>query len=143
MNEEKLQKLIRLLSSPNDGEVIAAARAILRALEADGSDIHELADRVGGRKLSQSEMKRIYDEAFRRGQNAAQSAAAAFAGFHDTEGPSFHKMALEIQQKANGRLSPKEQGFVDDMVRWCVRREPSEKQAKWLHSIWCRVGRRS
>jgi hypothetical protein len=49
-------------------------------------------------------------------------------------------MALEIRQKANGRLAPKEQDFVDDMVRWCARREPSEKQAKWLHAIYCKVG---
>jgi hypothetical protein len=24
----------------------------------------------------------------------------------------------------------------------CLRREPSEKQAKWLHAIYCRIGRR-
>jgi hypothetical protein len=51
-------------------------------------------------------------------------------------------MAQEIEHKANGRLSEKEQEFVADMVRWCARREPSEKQAKWLHDIYCRIGRR-
>ena len=137
MSEEKLQKLIKLLSSPNDGEVVAAARAILRTLEADGADIHELADRVGGRKLSQAEMQiGSTSEPSARGKDAA----AADSGFHNTEGPSFHEMACEIQQKANGRLTPKEQDFVDDMVRWCARREPSEKQAKWLHAIYCQIG---
>jgi len=135
---EKIGKLIKLLSSPNDGEVVAAAHALMRILAQEGTDIHELADRVGGRKLSQAEMQRIYDEAFRRGRDAA----AADGGFHNTEGPSFHEMACEIQHKANGRLTPKEQDFVDDMVRWCARREPSEKQAKWLHAIYCRIGRR-
>lgn len=138
MTEEKLKKLIKLLSSPNDGEVVAAARAILRTLEADGTDIHDLADRVGGRKLSEAEMQRIYDEAFRRGRDAA----AADSGFHNTEGPSFHEMACEIQHKANSRLTAKEQGFVEDMISWCARREPSEKQAKWLHAIYWRIGRR-
>lgn len=138
MNKEKLQKLIKLLSSPNDGEVVAAARAILRTLEADGTDIHDLAERVGGRKLSQAEMQRIYDEAFRRGK----SAATAAAGFHNTDGPSFYEMALEIQQKGDGRLNQKERDFVDDMVRWCARWEPTEKQAKWLHVIYCKIGRR-
>ena len=47
--------------------------------------------------------------------------------------PTFYDMACEIEHKANGGLSEKERAFVADMVRWCARREPSEKQAKWLH----------
>ena len=138
MNVEKIQKLLRLLSSPNDGEVVAAARAILRTLAQEGTDIHELAERVEGRKLSQAEMQRIYDQAFRDGKDAA----AVNASFSTVGGPSFYEMACEIKHKANGRLSPKERDFVEDMIRWCARREPSEKQAKWLHAIYCRIGRR-
>ena len=137
MNVEKIQKLLKLLSSNNDGEVVAAARAIMRTLESEGADIHELAERVEGRKLSQSEMQRIYDQAFRDGKQAA----AVNAGFTNV-GPSFYAMACEIKHKADGRLSPKEHDFVEDMVRWCTRREPSEKQSKWLHAIYCRIGRR-
>jgi hypothetical protein len=141
-DEPKISKLTKMLSSSNDGEVVTAARALLRTLAQEGTDIHELADHVvgivEGRKPSQAEVQRIYDEAFRSGQTAA----AASAGFHHTEDPSFHKMACEIQHKANGRLSPKERDFVDDMVSWCARRAPSEKQAKWLHAIYCRIGRR-
>ena len=59
MNTEKIGKLIKMLSSSNDGEVVAAARAILRTLAQEGTDIHELAERVEGRKLSQAEMQRI------------------------------------------------------------------------------------
>lgn len=138
MTEEKLQKLIKLLSSPNDGEVVAAARAILRQLQAEGSDIHDLADRVGGRKLSQDEMQIIYDHAFRAGKDAA----AADGGFHNTEGPSFHEMACEIQQKANGRLKPHEEAFIDDMVIWCAKREPTEKQGKWLLVLYSKIVKR-
>jgi hypothetical protein len=139
MNTEKLGKLIKMLSSPNDGEVVAAARAITRALAADGADIHELAKRVeGGGRLSKAEMQKIYDTAYQRGKDAA----AADTGFRAADVPAFYEMACEIQEKGNGHLSEKEQGFVDDMVRWCARREPSDKQAKWLHSIYCRIGRR-
>jgi hypothetical protein len=138
MNVEKIQKLLRLLSSTSDGEVVAAARAILRTLAQEGTDIHELAERVEGRKLSQAEMQRIYEKAFADGRESG----AAAADFNNVGGPSFHAMACEIQHKADGRLSPKERDFVDDMVRWCARREPSEKQAKWLHAIYCRIGRR-
>ena len=40
----RLGKLIRLLSSDKPGEVVAAAGAINRALQAAGSDIHQLAE---------------------------------------------------------------------------------------------------
>jgi hypothetical protein len=138
MNTEKLRKLILMLSSDQDGEALAAARAIQRTLEADGADIHELADRVGGRKLSEAEMQRIYDEAFRRGRDAA----AADSGFHNTDGPTFHEMALAIQQNANGRLRPNETQFVDDMVVWCAKREPTEKQGKWLLVLYSKIVKR-
>jgi hypothetical protein len=140
MNADKIGKLIKMLSSPNDGEVVAAARAILRQLQAEGSDIHELAERVEGRKLSKAEMQTIYDRAYRDGKKAA----AANDGFSDvgsSDGPSWHDMAVAILSKASGRLSPKELGFVEDMERWCARREPTPKQAKWLHSIYCRIHR--
>jgi hypothetical protein len=137
MDTDKISKLIKMLSSSSDGEVVAAARAILRTLQAQGTDIHELAERVEGRKLSQAEMKVIYDKAFQDGK----SAAAATSGFSPVDVPTFHSMACEIQAKANGRLNPKEKDFIDDMVRWCALREPSEKQAKWLHALYCRIGR--
>jgi hypothetical protein len=134
MNVEKIQKLMRLLSSPNDGEALAAVHALQRALQADGSDIHDLAARIEG--LSQVEMKKLYDAGFQEGKNAAD------VGFSTVDPPSFYEMAKEIEYKADGRLSEKEQEFVADMVLWCARREPSEKQAKWLHAIYYRIGRR-
>jgi hypothetical protein len=125
MNTEKIGKLLKLLSSSSDGEVVAAARAILRTLGAEGADIHELAERVEGRKLSQAEMQRIYDKAFADGKESV----AAAASFSNVGIPSFHAMACEIVHKEAGRLSTKERDFVNDMVRWCAYREPSEKQA--------------
>ena len=59
MNIEKIQKLIRLLSSSNDGEALAAVHALQRVLQEEGTDIHELAARIEG--LSQVEMKKLYD----------------------------------------------------------------------------------
>jgi hypothetical protein len=137
MNIERIQKLIKLLSSDNDGEALAAVHALKRVLAQEGTDIHELAKRVEG--LSEAEMKRLYDAGFQQGKNAA----ATTVGFTNVEAPpSFYEMACEIKRKGDGRLSQKESGFVDDMVRWCARREPSEKQAKWLHAIYCKIGRR-
>jgi hypothetical protein len=136
MNVEKIQKLIRLLSSPNDGEALAAVHALQRVLREEGTDIHELASRIEG--LSQTEMKKLYDAGFQEGK---KNAAATTADFSNV-GPSFYEMAKEIKHKGDDCLSPKEINFVDDMVRWCARREPTEKQAKWLHAIYCKIGRR-
>lgn len=42
----KLAKLVRLLGSDKPGEVVAAAAALRRGLEAAGLDFHDLADAV-------------------------------------------------------------------------------------------------
>jgi hypothetical protein len=137
MNVEKVQKLLRLLSSPNDSEALAAVHALQRVLRETGSDIHELAARIEG--LSQAEMKKLYDAGFKEGKNAAAATTPDFSNV----GPSFYDMACEIKHKGEGRLNQREADFVDDMTRWCARREPTEKQAKWLHVLYCRMGRRS
>src|SRR6516164_6090992 len=140
MNVEKIQKLIKLLSSPNDGEALAAVHALQRVLRETGSDIHDLAARIEG--LSEAEMKKLYDAGFQEGENAAKTAAAATAPDFSNVGPSFYEMACEIKHKGDGRMNQREADFVDDMTRWCARREPTEKQAKWLHVIYCKIGRR-
>jgi hypothetical protein len=143
MNVERIQKLIRLLSSDNDGETLAAVHALKRVLAQEGTDIHELAKRVEG--LSEAEMQKLYDAGFQEGKKTAVTAAPADFTNVKTEPLSFYEMACEIQHKSGGcykwALSQKEVDFVDDMVRWCARREPSEKQGKWLHVIYCKIGR--
>jgi hypothetical protein len=136
---DKIEKLLKVaLSSDKEGEVVAAARAIRRTLDGAGSDIHELAARLKGGKLSKAEMQRIYDAGVQDGKDAA----AASAGFTSTEGPTYLEMANYCDEHDNGRLTPREREFINDMTRWYVRREPTEKQAKWLHLLWVRLGRR-
>jgi hypothetical protein len=137
---DRIGKLLKLLSSPRDGEVLGAARAILRTLEGAGADIHELAARVEGGKLSTADMQRIYDAAFADGRRAAEATQPADA-WQDVE-PNWQEIATECRDRGDGRLTPREHEFVNDMVRWTVYRKPSEKQAKWLHSIYVRLGRR-
>jgi hypothetical protein len=122
MNVEKIQKLIRLLSSPNDGEVVATVHALMRALKADGTDIHALAERISAHK----------QHAGGRASAAASPANAA---------PSHLAMARAILRMEHGRLSPKQRDFVVAMVSWCALREPTERQAQWLHAIYCKIGR--
>jgi hypothetical protein len=137
---EKLEKLLKMLSSPRDGEVIAAVQAIMRTLKGAGADIHELAACVKGGKLSTADMQRIYDAAFADGRRAAETKRPT-AEWQDTE-PNWQEIATECRDRGDGRLTPREHEFVDDMVRWTVYRKPSEKQAKWLYAIYVRLGRR-
>ena len=116
-----LAKLVRLLSSDKDGEVLAAALAIKRTLAAEGSDIHALADALCRPQPQQKE--------------EPQRPPPPPPGEDD-----WHAMSCECQAHGE-RLSQREQDFVDDMVRWTVFREPTEKQQAWLLSIYRRVRR--
>jgi hypothetical protein len=137
MNTDKIVKLIKMLSSSNDGEVINAARAILRTLAQEGADIHELAARVenGNGELSEAEMQKIYNEAFHRGKDSA----AANAGFHNVEPSTVYEMACDIKDRCFDRLEEREQGLVNTITRWYASKEPSEKQSKWLRDIYRRT----
>jgi hypothetical protein len=52
--EQKLGTFIRMLAGERDGEVVTAARAIVRTLKAAGADIHVLAgcvETANGRRV--------------------------------------------------------------------------------------------
>jgi hypothetical protein len=65
--EQKLGTSIRMLASQQDGEVIAAAHAIVRILKSVGSDIHALAERIekpNGNSLTEAEMQKLFDAGY-------------------------------------------------------------------------------
>ena len=118
--QNKLGKLLRLLSSDKPGEVAAAASAIMRTLATEGLDIHNLAD-----ALCQPP---------RRAEAKAQSAAAPA---DDTD---WHSVACECEVHS-AALTEREQQFISNMVSWTARRTPTEKQQAWLLAIFNRVRR--
>jgi hypothetical protein len=142
--DQRLGTLIRLLASEQDGEALAAARAIVRTLKSTGADIHVLAERVetaNGGKLTDADMRKLYDAGFAAGKRAGESKQHGGSdGFHNVDGtPDWHEIARFCQQ-SNGRLRPNEQTFINDMAARSVWREPTEKQEKWLRSIFYRLG---
>jgi hypothetical protein len=77
----RLAKFLRLLSSDQDGKVIAAARALVGVLRSAGADIHALAEQIeqpngerGGRggKISEADMQRLYNAGYEAGLQAAE-----------------------------------------------------------------------
>jgi hypothetical protein len=139
--EQKLGTFIRMLASERDGEVVAAARAIVRTLKAAGADIHVLAERVetaNGSKLTDAEMRKLYDAGYDAGVRAAED---KYPGdLHNVDGlPGWNEIAL-FCQRHSGRLRGNERNFINDMAAQTVWHEPTERQAKWLRSIFFKLG---
>jgi hypothetical protein len=82
----RIGQLIRLLGSDQDGEVVAAARALGRLLASVGEDFHTLADTI------------------------ERSAPAAHHGCDD------HRAMARWLLNSGARLSPKEWAFVANMA---------------------------
>jgi hypothetical protein len=134
---EKVGKLLRLLSSPNDGEVLGAARALLRTLTSNGLDVHTLAERVERNGFNKNDAQQLYQAGFQDGLAQGESRAATFSNIDGTL--TWHEMAVWCAQQAD-RLRDQERKFVDDMAARTVWCEPTKKQAKWLKSIHYRLG---
>ena len=123
----KLAKLIAVLSSDRDGEVVATVRAIGRTLQGAGADFHDLAKAA-----------------------TAEPAAARRASppppppppEDDATSMTWADCARWCRAHAY-RLSPKEAEFVRDMAisLRVERREPTERQGKWLRAIHARLRR--
>ena len=105
--QDRLGKLLRMLSSDKDGEVLAATAAIKRTLANEGLDIHSLADALC---------------------QPAPRAEKAQRATHDTpDTTNWHGVACECA--AHGAtLNLREQKFVSDMVAWTWHARPSERQ---------------
>jgi hypothetical protein len=110
----KLGKLIRMLSSDQPGEVTSAARAIVRTLQAAGTDIHALADHA----------ERL-QEPPRENNNKRRSwrDRRAWCAEH------------------SGHLTARELEFITSLARW--RGYPTPKQMDWLEAIEEKIRSRS
>jgi len=132
---DKLGKLIRLLSSDKDGEVLAAVHGIRRTLASEKLDLHALADGINSGDGKSSRVER--DLAW----NAGYAAGRAAEQHRRYEDPSWHAIACECQEHSY-KLREHERGFVDDMVRRTVHGgEMTEKQQQWLRALWVKIRR--
>lgn len=114
MSGGKLGKLLRLLASDKDGEVVAAARAITRTLRAEGQDIHALADVVERIPLApQKETRSPPDK------------------------PSDWRTMRSFCLKHQNQLSTRELEFITSLGRWRGKLTP--KQSDWLQAIYERI----
>lgn len=119
----KLARLIPRLASNHDGEVVATVRAIKRTLASAGLDLHDLATALE----REPETRIVY-----RDRPAPKR----------TPQMPWHEMALWCLDHGEGRLSARENDFIENVLarlslyQWS---SPTERQAAWLRSIYTRL----
>jgi hypothetical protein len=145
---KRIGTLIRLMGSNFEGEATNAATKLQQLLAAKGlfNDIAILIENCDGqieeRKYSDAEAEVIFARGVKKGRAEQIRMQETPSEFYDADGrPRWNAIAL-FCQKNHQRLRSVEQGFVDDMAGSTLWREPSEKQGKWLLSIFLRLGGR-
>lgn len=112
----KLAKLLPMLATDHDGEVLATVRAIGRTLQSAGLDFHALSSALGS--------------------------AIAVRPVSEPKPETWLDLARWLRDHDDGRLSHKERLFVWDMAsRLGMGAAPTEKQANWLRAIYAALQR--
>jgi hypothetical protein len=141
---KKIGKFIRLLSSERDGEVVAAAHALVRTLEANKLDIHALAKRIeNGNGFDEDLARTAFDAGYQAGVRKAtakrpQGNGGTRGGESKPQADSWWNRAARKCWQQSHRLSVKERGFIGQMAKCTYT--PSEKQVSWLRGICDRLG---
>jgi hypothetical protein len=139
----RLGDIIRRLTSDSDGERIAAVEALDRVLGSAGSDFHSVADHLeaNGGGISEADMRKLYDAGYAKGVQDTENKYHGAENFRSADGkPSWEGVALFLQRNKD-RLDPRHHEFVDDMAARTVwEREPTERQHKYLHSLFYKLG---
>ena len=146
---KRIATLFRLLNSDFDGEALGAVAAMKRLFKAEGLTFHDIATviescngEIEERKYSDSDAEIIFNRGVEKGRTEATREQIAPADYYDVEGqPRWSAIALFCQDN-NQRLRPAEQEFINDMAGNTLWREPTVKQAKWLLSIFVKLGGR-
>jgi hypothetical protein len=146
---KKLASCVRLLLSDNPSEVAAALKGVERTLRSvvnTPADIHALADHIEGNNdggLNHEEVKKVYDAGYNNGKRDAENKAnfVSEQSFRNIDGSHNWLEIAKYCQRNNDRIkSPREVEFIDSVTSQLVWREPSERQEKWLLSIFYKLG---
>src|SRR5262249_41404026 len=97
---EKVRRFIRLLSSDNDAEALAAVRALNRTLRGAKLDIHTLADSIGaanGKEHTEAQLLKARDLGIEEGRRLEreEQGAPVFRNVNLDDQPSWHEIAME------------------------------------------------
>lgn len=147
---EKICKVFLIMSSPNDGDKLAAMHALDHALEKNGVDYHVLVARMAKPWLSDSNKEQFRNEianarAAGRAEGAIEVEARHYGvdDFRNADGSAdWRAIALYVQREKH-RLLERHHEFIDDMAaRIPFNREPTPKQSAYLQSLFLKLGGR-
>jgi len=139
----KVRQIVRMFSSDRESEVVAASRALMRLLKSNGCDIHTLADAIGtgtinGKQYSAAEAAEFYRRGVADGRREAEAQLAQRTSTVHRVEDYWGSMVAACIDRID-RFTAKEQQFLQDMQYWDG--EPTEKQLRWLGSLYTRVQR--
>ncbi len=126
----KLAKLLPMLSTSHDGEVVATARAIGRTLQSAGLDCPALAAAIT--PIPKPEPQPVERKPYEPADDY----------WDGTDRSDWLAMARWCREHDCGRLTPKEQRFIWDIaspLRLRHGRKPTPKQYDWLRSIYVKL----
>jgi hypothetical protein len=86
-------------------------------------------------------MQRLFDAGYEKGLREAENRGRHIDFLDIEQLPEPHRMARWYRQNSD-RLSEREAEFVNQMASRTTWREPTERQEKWLRSIFLRLGGR-
>jgi hypothetical protein len=146
--EAKIADLVRLLGSEYEGEILAAQSALKRLLASQDvgfNDLGNAIEKLASGGLAEAEMKRLFDAGYQKGVEDAERRrveAQTVLGLHADGSPDWEAVALRCQREKS-RIETKHHEFIDDMAsRMTWGREPTERQGKYLLSIFRGIGGR-
>jgi hypothetical protein len=148
--EQKIAYALRMLNSDKNGDVVAAVEGLKRLLQALGTDLDGLArgfEKIlnsagpGSKAITQAEMQKAISDAYAAGLQDAENRLHGATDFQNTDGKlPWEAIALFLQRNKN-RLDARHHDFIDDMAsRTAFGREPTERQHKYLHSLFYKLG---
>jgi hypothetical protein len=155
----RLGNIIMLLASNNDGDVLAATRALARALQSAGADHHDLVKHIEEPPLSDRQIKLIreeidqrakiaHDEGLAEGIRRAEAKQCGLDALSNADRTlDWRQVALYVQREKD-RLPARAQTdqslkFVADMALRARSRfsyAPTQRQHAWLYDLFLMLG---
>jgi len=149
-----LGNMVRRMASPFDGEAANALGMLRKRMLAEGLNLNltfcdfatlfeNCRGQIEEKKYSDSDMGGMWERAVAQGrEQGLQEQQLEETEFRDELGePKWNAIAL-FCQKREARLRDNEREFVSDMAGRTMWRPPTEKQGKWLISIFVKLGGR-